>query len=94
MAANVEATFGAVYGSRLLNALLATDRISRTEAYEMVKSLAQQAMDSRTPLAELAAAHEQVSALLGQEDLAELFRPDYYLRNVGVAYQRLQVRAD
>ncbi len=91
MAANVDATYGAIYGSRLLNALLATDRISRTEAYELVKSLAQRAMDTRAPLADLASAHPQIIALLGQDNLDELFRPDHYLRNVGVAFDRLDL---
>jgi adenylosuccinate lyase len=91
MAANLNATHGAVYGSRLLNALLATDRMSRTDAYELVKGLAQSAMDTKRPLAELAAAHPRITELLPPADLAELFSPDYYLRNVGVAFERLGV---
>jgi hypothetical protein len=41
MRANIEQTHGAIYANRLLNALLETDRLSRTDAYEMVKSLSQ-----------------------------------------------------
>jgi adenylosuccinate lyase len=89
MLANVEATSGAIYGSRLLNALLATDQISRTDAYELVKALAQEAMDTRVRLDRLAAAHPRIVSLLGRDELDELFRPDYYLRNVEVAFRRL-----
>jgi adenylosuccinate lyase len=94
MSANVGATHGAVYGSRLLNALLATDRIGRTEAYELVKTLAQRAMDEGTALRDLAAADATVTGLLKTEELDDLFRPDYYLRNIGTAYRRLGLPFD
>lgn len=91
MAVNVERTHGAVYASRLLNALLDQQGapMSRTEAYELVKGLAQQALDSGVHLRELAAGNEQIVALLGVAALDELFSPTFYLRNIGVAYQRL-----
>lgn len=92
MAANVERTHGAIYGSRLLNALLATETISRTDAYELVKSLAQTALDTGTPLRELAACDERISSLLGAADLDELLRPDFYLRNIEEAYRRAGLR--
>jgi adenylosuccinate lyase len=89
MRANVERTHGGIYGNRLLNALLATEQISRTDAYELAKDLAQRAMDSGTPLRELASADSRVTALLGAEALDELFDPAFYLRNIDVAYLRL-----
>jgi hypothetical protein len=46
-------------------------------------------MDTRVPLRELAGQHPQIAELLGERDLDELFRPDYYLRNAGVAASRL-----
>jgi adenylosuccinate lyase len=94
MGANVNATSGAVYGSRLLNALLATERIGRTEAYELVKTLAQRAMDTSTPLRQIVADDSTVAELLEAEELDDLFRPDYYLRNVGTAYGRLGLPFD
>jgi adenylosuccinate lyase len=89
MAANVDATHGALYGSRLLNALLATEQISRTEAYELVKGLAQRALDTGVNLRELTDQEPRVAGLLGQADLDDLFRPDYYLKNIAVAYERV-----
>jgi adenylosuccinate lyase len=89
MTANVEATHGAIYGSRLLNAMLATERTGRTEAYELVKALAQQALDSGVHLRDLAAASPAIRDLLDTDGLDELFEPDFYLRNASVAYARL-----
>ena len=89
MAANVAATHGAIYGSRLLNALLATERIGRTEAYELVKKLAQSALDTGVHLRELARQNAEITALLDAPDLDDLFRPDFYLRHIPVAYRRL-----
>ena len=63
--------------------------ISRTEAYELVKGLAQQALDSGAHLRALAARDARITALLGAAALDELFDPAFYLRNVGVAYRRL-----
>jgi adenylosuccinate lyase len=94
MGANVEATNGAIYGSRLLNALLATERLSRTEAYDLVKGLAQRALDSGIHLRDLARADSTVASLLGGDALDGLFRPDFYLRNIGGAYTRLGLSLD
>jgi adenylosuccinate lyase len=89
MRANLDRTYGGIYAARLLNAILEEGKASRTEAYELVKSLAQDAMDRQVPLRDLAAADERVRALLVNADLDQLFEPNFYLRNVGVAYRRL-----
>ncbi len=100
MAANIERTHGAVYANRLLNALLdaaphrPASTISRTEAYELVKSLAQQAMDTATSLQALAAAHPRITAILDTDTLATLFDPAFYLRNIATAYHRLGLSPD
>ena len=94
MRENVEQTHGAIYASRLLNALLATERLSRTEAYELVKGLAQQALDMGVHLRELAGRDARIAALLGAAALDELFDPAFYLRNIGVAYRRLGLDAE
>jgi len=89
MAQNVEATRGAIYASRLLNALLATERLTRADAYELVKGLAQRALDTGVHLRELAAGDPTITGLLGLEALPALFDPGFYLRNSAVAYRRL-----
>ena len=88
MRMNAEETFGGIYAARLLNAILEGGRVSRTDAYELVKSLAQKAIDSQQPLKDLAAGDPQVAQLLGHTELSELFQPDFYLRNVAVSYRR------
>ncbi|MEA2639328.1 MAG: adenylosuccinate lyase [Chloroflexota bacterium] len=88
MRANTERTFGGIYAARLLNALLDRGQLSRTEAYELVKGLAQHAMDAGVPLAELAASEPQLAVSFNKEDLQELFSPEFYLRNIRVAYER------
>lgn len=89
MAGNTKRSFGGIYAARLLNAILAGGRASRTEAYELVKSLAQRAMDTAVPLEKLAAADPHLTSLLEGADLKELFRPDFYLRNVSVSFDRV-----
>jgi adenylosuccinate lyase len=101
MRANLERTHGAVYANRLLNALLDAGAggrgrrtedgpvMSRTEAYELVKSIAQQALDTGIHLRELAARDPRITTLLGAAALDDLFDPAFYLRNIGVAYRRL-----
>lgn len=89
MAANVDQTYGAVYSSRLFNFLLETDKISRTEAYELVKKLAQQAMDEKKKLYGLASEDKTITGLIDREALSDLFLPTFYLENIGVARKRL-----
>lgn len=94
MERNLERTFGGIYAARLLNAILEVGGASRTDAYELVKRLAQQAMDSQAPLQDLAAKDPRVRDLLDGADLAELFRPDFYLRNIDVSYKRVGLKPD
>ena len=72
----------------MLNALLATGQMSRTDAYELVKGLAQRALDSGVHLRDLTAQEPRITGLLAESDFEDLFRPDYYLRNIRVAYER------
>ncbi len=87
MLENLKSTYGAIYSPRLLNALLEKD-ISRTEAYDLVKSLAQKAVDERVELLTLVQENEKIASTISQEDLKELFSIDFYLRNIDAAYKR------
>jgi hypothetical protein len=66
-----------------------TGRLSRTDAYEIVKSLSQQALDTGVHLRDLAARDERITSRLSAETLDGLFDPDFYLRNISTAYRRL-----
>jgi len=63
--------------------------LSRPEGYELVKVLAQQALDTGVPLRELAGQDQRITAVLNGDALNELFDPSFYLRNIGVAHRRL-----
>lgn len=88
MLENLNNTYGAVYSPRLFNALLETEKGSRTEWYELVKGLAQEAMDTKTQLKELALKNEQITEVLEAGVVEELFNPEFYLRNIDTAYIR------
>ncbi|MPZ14602.1 MAG: adenylosuccinate lyase [Chloroflexi bacterium] len=88
MRANTERTLGGIYAARLLNSILDGGEISRTEAYELVKTVAQKAIDSGTPLSELATADPDVVRRLGDTKIGDVFRPDFYLRNIGTSFER------
>lgn len=88
MLENLNYTYGAIYSPRLLNALIEKN-LSRTDAYELVKGLAQEAMDTKTQLEELAQKNEAIKQVIDAETLKELFDVQFYLKNVDEAYVRL-----
>lgn len=88
MKENLEKTYGAIYSSRLLNTLLDKGTLSRTEAYELVKGLAQKAMDTKTQLLDLASENPAINDNLDSEELKGLFDPNFYLTNTDVAFKR------
>jgi adenylosuccinate lyase len=88
MAENVEITHGAIYSPGLLNELMAKGK-SRTEAYELVKDLAQRAIDQKIPLQDLASQNPVIANSLNSDELAALFNHQTYLKNIDVAFKRL-----
>jgi len=88
MKKNLEMTHGAIYSSNLLNALVATGKFSRTEAYDLVKKLAQKAIDEEIDLKKLAADEKQISGVLNSKKIDELFDPNFYLKNIDIAFKR------
>lgn len=91
MRTNLDVTYGAIYSPSLLNSLIDSGQMSRTEAYELVKGLVLEAMDQEKPLLGLARENEQINQIIPGEKLAEMFSPEYYLRNIDVAYKRLGI---
>lgn len=85
---NIGKTYGAIYSSRLLNSLLDKGVLSRTDAYELVKTLAQKAMDTKTPLLKLALENKTIKENLTEEETIELFNPEFYLKNIEVSFKR------
>lgn len=92
MLGNLKSTYGAIYSSRLLNSLLDKGSLSRTAAYELVKGLAQKAMDTKVELMKLASADPTISKNVNTKDLTKLFDPTFYLKNIDVAFKRSGIK--
>ncbi|MBP7832766.1 MAG: adenylosuccinate lyase [Candidatus Levybacteria bacterium] len=91
MLENLKSTYGAIYSPRLLNTLLEKG-VSRTQAYDVVKALAQRAMDEKIELLDLALKEQEVADLIPEAELRDLFDTGFYLRNIHEAYVRLDVK--
>ncbi|MEK7450396.1 MAG: adenylosuccinate lyase [Patescibacteria group bacterium] len=91
MERNLSLTYGGIYSSRLLNALIDTGKYSRTQAYELVKKLSQKAIDREVDLKILASGEPAITTLLKPKELEELFDPKFYLKNIDVAFKRTGV---
>jgi adenylosuccinate lyase len=88
MRKNLNLTHGAIYSSHLMNALIETGKYSRTQVHDLVRKLAQQAIDQEIDLQSLALNEPQISKLLKVKELDELFNPKFYLKNIDVAFKR------
>jgi adenylosuccinate lyase len=88
MKRNLEATHGAIYSSNLLNNLIATEKFTRTEAYDLVKKLAQKAIDEEIDLRTLALNNPQILSALDSKKINELFDPNFYLKSIDIAFKR------
>jgi adenylosuccinate lyase len=86
MRANLELTHGALYSQHVLLAMVKAG-MSRDQAYGIVQRLSQRALDDETPLRDLLAADERVSAL--GLDLDAVFDPEQYLRHADEIIARL-----
>lgn len=88
MRENINMTYGAIYSSRLMNALIDTGKSSRAKAYDLVKKLAQKTIDQKLNLEDLALNDPYIKKLLKTADIEELFDPKFYLRNIDIAFER------
>ena len=86
MKANLEATRGLVYSQAVLLALVESG-LSRDEAYRLVQEKAMQSWDQGSDLQTLLADDPRLS--LSPQQLRECFRPEAFLANSGVVFERL-----
>lgn len=91
MEKNLNLTHGAIYSSRLLNALIDTGKYPRIKAYDLVRKLTQQAMDQEINLKVLVANESQITSVLKRKELDELFNPKFYLKNIDIAFKRADI---
>jgi adenylosuccinate lyase len=88
MRANLELTCGALFSQRVLLALVERG-LSRDDAYRVVQRLAQQALDSHTPLRSLLASDPAGAGL----DLDAIFDYGWFVRYAPEIVRRLDAIA-
>jgi len=86
---NIDITQGLVYSQRILLALV-EDGMSREEAYTLVQKYALECWETGESFKEKVRSDEKVRQLITEEKFEELFRPDYYLRNIDKIYERFE----
>ena len=84
MRENLELTYGALFSQRVLLALVAAGS-TRDDAYRVVQGVAQQALDTRTPMRELLAADDAAAGL----DLDAIFDYAPFVSHAGEIVGRL-----
>jgi adenylosuccinate lyase len=93
MTENIERGLGLHASSRLLTALVEQAGMSREDAYAIVQRAALRAADERRSFRELVEADPEVSAAIGEEDLAAVFDDALPLRHVPTILERLDAIA-
>jgi adenylosuccinate lyase len=88
MRANLYRSGGVVFSQRVLLALVEKG-MSRQDAYRVVQRAALSALDDEQDFRTIVAQAPEVRERLTPDELAELFDPTYYLRNLGVTFQRI-----
>jgi len=88
MLENLESTRGLVFSQAVLLALIEEQGLSRDEAYRIVQRNAMRAWDEGLPLRHLLG--EDVEAALHPDTLDRCFSTEYFLRNTGVVFDRLE----
>ncbi|ANE41763.1 adenylosuccinate lyase [Fervidobacterium sp. SC_NGM5_O18] len=86
---NIDITQGLVYSQRILLALVEAG-MSREEAYTLVQKYALECWETGESFKERVRSDEKVRQLITEEKFEELFRPDYYLRNIDKIYERFE----
>jgi len=86
---NIDITQGLVYSQRILLALVEAG-MSREEAYTLVQKYALECWKTGESFKERVRFDEKVRQLVTEEKFEELFRPDYYLRNIDKIYERFE----
>lgn len=89
MRRNLERMGGIVFSSRLLLALVEKG-ITREEAYRLVQRNAMKAWQGGEGFRDLVSGDPEIAALLTQDEISKCFDERYYLRNVGVVFERLE----
>jgi adenylosuccinate lyase len=85
---NLELSLGLFYSQRVLLALI-DKGLKRQEAYEAVQEVAMRCWREKLSFPEEVRREERITALLGPDELEEVFDPGYYLRYEETIYNRV-----
>lgn len=88
MMANLEATGGAIFSQRLMLRLVECG-LDRQDAYKIVQRNAMEVWDSGGHLRERLKEEPQVTEVLSEREIDELFDYSYHLRHIDAAFERL-----
>jgi len=88
MERNLRASYGLFFSQRVLLALVGRE-LTRQRAYEMVQKVAMQAWERAEAFEDLVRQDPDITAILSQSELDELFDPAYYLQHEGRILERV-----
>jgi adenylosuccinate lyase len=88
MERNLRASYGLFFSQRVLLALVGRE-LTRQRAYEMVQKVAMQAWEQAEAFEGLVRQDPDITAILSQSELDELFDPAYYLQHEGRILDRV-----
>ena len=88
MRQNMEATHGLYNSQRLMLKLIDTG-LNREAAYDLVQPLAMQAWEEERPFHDIVQESDAMADHLTEEEIAEVFDPQYHVRNVDLIFLRL-----
>ena len=88
MMKNIFITNGVIFSQRVLSTLIEKG-MSREEAYDLVQPLAMKSWEEGIMFQKLLGENEQISSLLTEEELHNLFDVSFFLRNVKEIYTRV-----
>lgn len=89
MRKNLEKTRGLIFSQRVLLALIQKG-VSREEAYQLVQHNAMKSWQEGADFQELLVGDKRVREHLSPGEISDCFDLQYYLRNVGVIFKRLE----
>jgi len=93
MKENMELTYG-LYNSQRLMLKLIDEGLNREEAYDRVQPLAMQAWEEERPFHEIVSGADPIREYLSEDEIDDVFDPDYHIRNVDRIFERLGLGGD
>lgn len=87
MRANIDKTYGVVFSQQLLLKLVEKG-MAREQSYDLVQPLAMDAWENRKPFRELVEKSEEITNVLGKNEIEKVFDLNHHIRNVDTIFDR------